>query len=89
MGKWRRNKSLTRRWQRGALINKYGAKCHYCEFLFASMRDITLDHYTPLSKGGTNDLSNLRLAHLSCNQAKNDMTPEEFEIFQKGGDKVE
>jgi len=89
MGKWNRNRSKTRRWQRNALITKYGAVCHICELPFTSMRDITFDHHEPLSKGGTDDLENLRLAHSRCNQLKRDMSPKEFEIFQKGGELVE
>ncbi len=89
MGKWRRNKSLTRRWQRNALINKYGAVCHVCTIPFRSMKDITFDHHVPKDKGGTDEIENLRLAHYSCNQLKGNMTPEEFEVFQKGGDLVE
>ena len=56
------------------------------------MKDITLDHHTPVSKGGTDEIENLRLAHSPCNQSKKDMTPEEFEAFQNAsniGDIVE
>ncbi len=89
MGKWRRNKSLTRRWQRGALINKFGAVCYLCGLPFRSMKDITFDHWLPFSKGGMDELENYRLAHSECNQEKGNMTPEEFEEFQKGGKLVE
>lgn len=89
MGKWRRNKSKTRRWQRNQLINKYGAICFYCEIAFTSMKEITFDHFIPRSKGGLDDLENLRLAHLHCNRLKGSMTYEEFQIFQKGGELVE
>lgn len=89
MGKWRRNKSLTRRWQRNHLIMKYGFKCYLCGSPFLSMKDITFDHYIPSSKGGVCELENYRLAHDECNQLKADMTPKEWEIFQKGGDLVE
>lgn len=89
MGKWRRNKSLTRRWQRASLINKYGAKCYLCGLPFKSMKDITFDHWLPFSKGGIDELDNYRLAHLECNQEKSNMTPEEFAEFQKGGILVE
>ena len=53
------------------------------------MKDITFDHIIPISKGGDDLLENYQLAHYHCNQIKNDMTPEEFVIFQKGGEKVE
>ena len=81
--------SLTRRWQRNALITKYGAVCYICGMPFNSMKEITLDHLVPVSKGGIDELSNYGLAHLHCNQLKDNMTVEEFLIFQKGGDKVE
>lgn len=89
MGKWRRNKSNKRRWQRDHLINRDGAVCQICEKPFTSMKDITFDHIVPVSKGGTDELENIQLAHYKCNQSKADMLPEEFEHFQKGGTLVE
>lgn len=89
MGKWHRNKSLTRRWQRNALIQKDGAVCYLCKLPFRNMKEITFDHKIPVSKGGFDELSNFGLAHFHCNQTKNDMTLEEFEVFQKGGEFVE
>lgn len=89
MSKWRRNKSLTRRWQKNHLIKKYGAICYICDEPFASIKDITFDHYLPVSKGGFDEIDNYRLAHFKCNQIKGDMTPEEFKEFQKGGENVE
>ena len=32
--------------------------------------DLNIDHVRPLSRGGTNDTSNLHLAHASCNLRK-------------------
>ena len=32
----------------------------------------TVDHIIPLNKGGTNELSNLQLAHRFCNRQKSD-----------------
>ena len=89
MSKWKRNKSLTRRWQRGHLVNKYGNICYICGESFKSLKDITFDHYMSFSKGGFDVLENYRLAHYQCNQLKNDMTPDEFMEFQKGGILVE
>jgi 5-methylcytosine-specific restriction endonuclease McrA len=37
-----------------------------------------LDHKVPVSRGGTNDLSNLQWVHKSINRAKGTMTNEEF-----------
>lgn len=89
MGKWRRNKSLRRRWQKNHLLAKYGNLCHLCSEPFEKSSDITIDHHMPRSKGGFDELENYRLAHDACNQLKADMTPEEFEVFQNGGEKVE
>lgn len=48
------------------------------------MKEVTIDHYEPLGKGGSDTLDNYRLAHSACNNLKADMTPEEFELFQQG-----
>lgn len=82
--KWRRNKSLPRRWQRNQLVNRFGAICQICTEPFESAKDITIDHIMPLSKGGEDTFENYQLAHDQCNQLKADMTPEEFDDFQLG-----
>lgn len=84
MGKWRRNKSLPRRWQRNHLIAKYGSVCYLCQEPLESAKDITFDHWEPLSKGGLDELENYRLAHFECNQLKGALSPEEFMAFQIG-----
>lgn len=43
----------------------------------------TLDHIIPLSRGGTNDLSNLQIISWFENHAKWDMTQDEYEIAKK------
>lgn len=59
------------------LLSKYGNKCYLCGFELNRKiknandpRYITFDHYIPRSKGGSDDLSNLRLAHKYCNQTR-------------------
>lgn len=89
MGKWNRNKSKTRRWQRNHLIARHGSICQICKKPFEKMRDITFDHIVPVSQGGDDAIENLQLAHFKCNQLKDDMTPREFQIFQQGGELVE
>lgn len=39
------------------------------------------DHRIPVSRGGTSDIGNLGLCTRAANQAKHDMTPEEFISF--------
>jgi 5-methylcytosine-specific restriction endonuclease McrA len=38
----------------------------------------TLEHLTPLSRGGRNDIDNLDFAHRSCNSSKKEKTLEEY-----------
>jgi len=46
--------------------------CTYCGQSFI-MRDLTVDHKKPISKGGLNILENMVSACLPCNQAKRDL----------------
>ena len=89
MGKWRRKVSLPRRWQRNHLLAKYGPNCYLCHKPFDGARDITFDHWIPLSKGGADDMDNYRLAHEACNHLKRDMMPADFLAFQAGTIKYE
>jgi 5-methylcytosine-specific restriction endonuclease McrA len=58
------------------LYNAAHWKCFYCgRFCRLS---ITIDHVVPLSKGGTNEISNLLPACKQCNNAKANMSLGEF-----------
>lgn len=52
--------------------------CYICgkfvdkKLKFPHPMSATVDHVIPLSKGGSNDLDNLRLAHNICNRLKSD-----------------
>ena len=59
-------------------IKKYGRlTCCLC-FKPIEFGDDSLEHLTPLSRGGTNDYGNLGIAHRSCNSKKFSMTMEEW-----------
>ncbi|MFC9249072.1 RNA-guided endonuclease IscB [Streptomyces sp. NPDC057136] len=57
------------------LLTKWGRTCAYCG---ASGVPLNIDHIQPRSRGGTDRISNLTLACVSCNQAKGSMPVEEF-----------
>lgn len=52
-----------------ALIRYYGKQCFYCRKKFPTSK-LTIDHFVPLSRGGSNDISNLRLSCYKCNELK-------------------
>ncbi|MFN6540705.1 MAG: HNH endonuclease [Nostoc sp. EkiNYC01] len=75
----RRHKRLYRKARRDKLprlIEKYGLKCFWCDcHLTPSI--MTIDHYIPLSLGGSNRTDNLRLACYGCNQKRGNAMPED------------
>jgi 5-methylcytosine-specific restriction endonuclease McrA len=66
------------------LVDRDGDACWYCSVTipFAAY---TLDHYIPKSRGGTRDLSNLRLACATCNNRKGSMHPDDFALERMAG----
>jgi 5-methylcytosine-specific restriction endonuclease McrA len=61
---------------RQKLYRRDGRKCCYCGV--HQRRGLHVDHKVPISRGGTNDMSNLVLACSSCNLSKGARTPEEW-----------
>ena len=57
------------------LLEKWHRTCAYCG---AKDTPLELEHIKPKSKGGSNRVSNLTLACVSCNQAKSNLDIEEF-----------
>lgn len=52
------------------IIVRYGSNCVSCGIIADS-----IDHVVPISKGGTNDIENLRPMCRSCNSRKKDRQP--------------
>jgi 5-methylcytosine-specific restriction endonuclease McrA len=68
----------------GHLRNRDGDRCQICHGLIdfeiksgsrGSRRGHSIDHITPRSLGGGDDLDNLRLTHWGCNQARGNRIP--------------
>ena len=72
------------------LIRNQEGKCHYCGARIAAYsngyalrwsmvkRQASVDHVQPLSRGGSNDDTNLVAACQECNQRKGSLTRDEF-----------
>ena len=61
---------------------------------FNNPKGFSVDHVTPRSRGGTNELNNLGVCALEVNISKNNFTPKEYiqlckEVLEFNGYKVE
>ena len=56
------------------LIVKHNNKCYYC----GCTGKLTIDHFIPLSKGGTNSINNIVPACGVCNTLKGNKLPEQW-----------
>lgn len=54
---------------RDHIIGK-GWRCWVCEQIETDPRRLTIEHITPRSQGGTDELGNLALSHASCNYSR-------------------
>jgi 5-methylcytosine-specific restriction endonuclease McrA len=56
---------------RKAIYLRDGEECAYC----GSPEHLTVDHYHPVERGGTNKVANLLTCCLSCNSSKGSLHP--------------
>ncbi len=63
-------------YNRGVVLARDGYACQYCGKRLA-LRDATIDHITPRSRGGKNHWTNCVASCKGCNRWKNDRTPDE------------
>lgn len=59
------------------LLTKFGHKCAYCDGASGDPK-LEIEHTVPVSRGGTNRISNLAIACHTCNQEKGNKTAAEF-----------
>lgn len=68
-------------WQRIKVESK--GKCFYCGI----EGKLTMDHKTPLCRGGKHEPSNIAPACSTCNCTKHALTESEFRAYMAGGDR--
>lgn len=74
----RQSKTKPSRLAADQVLREYGSACHICHEEIdltiprTSRMGLTVDHVIPLSKGGSDELDNLRPAHWICNNRKSD-----------------
>lgn len=70
------------------LFHEQGGVCALCcepmdEISVLDPQVLQVEHLTPVSKGGTNDETNLVLAHRTCNQEKKQTTLPEYLVWRQ------
>lgn len=77
------------KWDVQIRLSKQGQRCHYCgaSLITYGPGKYQIDHFIPLSRGGSNYASNIVLACPACNLSKGGKLPHEFmpERFSAGG----
>jgi 5-methylcytosine-specific restriction endonuclease McrA len=74
--------SRQRRRIRRRIVERDGTSCVYCGADLTGPT-ITIDHLTPLARGGSSGLANLVLACEGCNVAKGSALPLNFVILRR------
>lgn len=59
-------------------VNLKQCVCYLCGKKILKANDLSLDHVTPLSRGGSDDEYNWKPSHRDCNWKKGALTYEEF-----------
>lgn len=72
-----KRRRVSHRWKKIRwLIERDGGFCRLCGLPIDIRKHgnrpdaVSIDHILPVSRGGTNTLDNLQLAHLACNHAR-------------------
>ena len=58
-------------------LREHGLSCHYCHVTLTVKR-ITVDHQTPLSRGGLHHIDNIVPACINCNRLKHTQSADDF-----------
>ncbi len=69
------------RFSKADIIKRDGLNCYLCGKILTN-KTATIDHITPVSRGGDHKAENVKIACLSCNQSKNKKTLTEFKKWR-------
>lgn len=85
--KWKEKMKILKPLTKADIDTVYGANIQYFDCLTCYLchkpivlNDDHLEHNVPIHRGGSNDFSNLDVAHASCNRSKGSRTAEEYWI---------
>lgn len=77
------------KWDVSIRLSKQNFLCHYClqALILHGQGKYQIDHFIPLSRGGSNYANNLVIACPGCNNTKADKMPWEYRParFKEGG----
>lgn len=82
----RRKKNMGHELQRRYSSSKSRRRMEYAKkgwCIYCGLDAYTIDHMTPVSRGGTNDPENLVIACRACNMEKGNMTYDEYMTWRK------
>lgn len=60
------------------LFVQHSYSCYYCTFQSTDLREMTIDHVVPMSKGGDNHIRNIVPCCLKCNKRKKARSESEY-----------
>lgn len=63
---------------RSSVWDKTGGKCWYCGKQTTPWKNFCIDHFTPKSNGGSDELENLVPSCYVCNSSKKDLSAEDY-----------
>ena len=78
LSKLYKKKAALRTALKGKIYRKQKFKCFFCKVIVKRPCLGNIDHFMPLSKGGTSNENNLVFSCLECNSKKADQLPHEF-----------
>ncbi|MFW6173592.1 MAG: HNH endonuclease [Elusimicrobiota bacterium] len=75
--RWAKDLNISAEEMQEMIIDKLGSNCKYCNDKITA-KNISLDHETPLDRGGISSKENTDIICSKCNRRKDSLTKEEY-----------